>query len=192
MLSALRKISLILFIAGAGIGLFYITKNYTNIPARIVSPIENQIQPKPVRIKIPAIHVDASMEDLGLNSDGTLAVPKEWENVGWYTGAPAPGGAGPAVMVGHLDSLTGKAVFWDLKNLKNGDEIFVEREDGSVAVFKAGEKETYSQDNFPTEKVYGPIDYAGLRLITCYGKYSQLKGRYSDNLVVYARLDRIN
>jgi sortase (surface protein transpeptidase) len=92
------------------------------------------------------------------------------------------------VIVGHLDSIRGAAIFYDLKQIKTGDEVRVERDDGSAAVFKVDSLEMYSQDNFPTEKVYGPINFAGLRLITCAGTFSRLKGHYSDNLVVYASL----
>ncbi|MBX4186914.1 MAG: class F sortase [Candidatus Doudnabacteria bacterium] len=148
----------------------------------------NDFQPKPARIRIPSLKVDAPVVELGLNQDQTLEVPKNSTDVGWYKYSPAPGGKGPAIMVGHLDSTRGAAVFYRLKDLKTGDMVELEREDHSIAVFRVDSKEEYSQDNFPTDKVYGAIDHAGIRLITCTGTYSILKGRYSDNLVVYGTL----
>jgi len=143
---------------------------------------------KPVHIKIPAANVDANMETLGLNPDKTLEVPKKDNQVGWYIGSPTPGEIGPSVMVGHLDSINGAAVFYRLNKVKPGDLIEITREDGSIATFKVDALQTFSQDNFPTDTVYGTISSAGLRLITCAGKWSIFERHYSDNLVVFATL----
>jgi sortase (surface protein transpeptidase) len=144
----------------------------------------------PVRIRIPALGIDAPIVNLGLNANKTLQVPKGDFEVGWYTGSPKPGAIGPSVMVGHLDSVRGPAIFQNLSRLKAGDIIEIVRKDGSKATFQVDTQEKYSQNKFPTEKVYGSIDYPGLRLITCAGTYSRLKGRYSDNLVIYASLKK--
>ncbi len=44
------------------------------------------------------------------------------------------------------------------------------------------------KDAFPTERVYGDIDHAGLRLITCGGSFDRAARSYRDNVVVYAGL----
>jgi LPXTG-site transpeptidase (sortase) family protein len=185
------KISGLLF----SIGLVILLSQFMDFRAGIPVPIDesetNRFLPKPTRIKIEDLNVDAQIVDLGLNSDGTLEVPQKDNDVGWYVHSPSPGGVGPAVMVGHLDSIRGSAVFHDLKKIQLGDEIVVERSDGSVVTFKVDSIETFSQNNFPSDKVYGSINYAGLRLITCAGSYSRLKGRYPDNLVVFASLEKI-
>jgi sortase (surface protein transpeptidase) len=87
-----------------------------------------------------------------------------------------------------VDSYEGAAVFYHLGELEAGDEIEVTRADGTVATFVVTEKERVPQDNFPTLDVYGPIDYAGLRLVTCTGVYDHGTLRYSHNLIVYAVL----
>lgn len=46
----------------------------------------------------------------------------------------------------------------------------------------------YDKDQFPTEDVYGNIDHAGLRLITCGGVFDRTNSSYEDNIVIYARL----
>lgn len=94
-------------------------------------------------------------------------------------------------MVGHLDTVNGAAVFYRLRELVAGDTIEITRQDGKTAVFKVIGTEKYPQDDFATDKVYGAIDYAGLRLITCQGTYLRAKGHYSDNLVVYASLAEV-
>jgi len=179
-------ISGVLIIAGG----FVLLSQFLDLSPRIpTAAIETDPSlSKPIKIKIPSINVDAAVGELGLNADQTIEVPKNVSEVGWYKYSPSPGYIGPAVMVGHKDAITGRAVFYDLNKVKIGDEIVIDREDGSTTTFKVESIETYKQDQFPTEKVYGSLSYPGLRLITCSGTYSALKGRYSDNLVVYATL----
>ena len=45
----------------------------------------------------------------------------------------------------------------------------------------------YPKNRFPAEKVYGAIDHAGLRLITCGGDFDPRSGHYEDNVVAIAR-----
>lgn len=147
--------------------------------------------PRPLRLSIPKLDIDAPFEEpLGITESGEVAVPEEYETVGWYQYGPPPGEFGPSVVLGHVDSHTGPAVFYSLGQLAKGDEIFIERDDGSVAVFSVTALERPSQDEFPTERVYGNIDHAGLRLITCTGTYDQSEERYSHNLIVFAKLTR--
>lgn len=143
----------------------------------------------PIRLRIPAIAIDAPFADpLGLAQNGEVEVPNGYEEVGWYKHGPTPGELGPAVVLGHVDSVAGPAVFYSLGQLSLGDEIEIEREDGSIAVFEVTALERYAQDDFPTELVYGNIDHAGLRLVTCTGVFDRGVRRYSHNLVVYAAL----
>lgn len=146
----------------------------------------------PVRIRIPSVDIDTKVsEELGLDEAGAIEVPTGYDNVGWYKYGPTPGELGPAVIIGHVDSYQGPAIFYSLGQLEIGDEIFIEREDGSTAVFQVHEYERPLQSDFPTRKVYGDIDHAGLRLITCTGTYDHGIQRYSHNLIVYAKLIRV-
>ncbi len=143
----------------------------------------------PTLLAIPAIDLEAPFTaPLGLKDNGEIEVPSTFDEVGWYKYGPTPGEIGPAVILGHVDSYKGKAVLWSLGQLEVGDVINVTRADGSMASFIVEKLERYSQADFPTVDVYGPIDYAGLRVITCTGTYSRQVDRYSHNLVVYARL----
>lgn len=143
----------------------------------------------PTVLSIPKINLQAEfVAPLDLNDDGTVSVPDDYSRVGWYKYGATPGEVGPTVILGHVDSKEGPAVFYSLGQLKEGDEVSVTREDGTIATFAVDELRRYNQDNFPTEKVYGQIDYAGLRLVTCTGLYDRKSQRYSHNLVVYATL----
>lgn len=152
-------------------------------------PVSLYARSKPVRLIIPKISLDASFVlPLGLNADKTVSVPDSYTEVGWYTYGATPGEIGSSVILGHVDSKEGPAVFYSLGQLDKGDEVIVEREDGTSVTFVVESKERVLQEKFPTEKVYGKIEYAGLRLVTCTGLYDRGSFQYSHNLIVYARL----
>ncbi|MEP7763801.1 class F sortase [Sanguibacter sp. 25GB23B1] len=142
----------------------------------------------PLRVEVPTIGVDSELMALGLLADGSLEVPPGAFPAGWFTGAPTPGEIGPAVIAGHIDWVTGPGVFHQLAALEVGAEIRVSRTDGSVAVFRTTEVTRYPKDAFPTELVYGDIDHAGLRLISCGGAFNSATGHYEDNIVAFAEL----
>src|SRR5450759_2945164 len=139
----------------------------------------------PVRLQIASIGVDSALMALGLRADGSMEVPPRGFPAGWYTGGPTPGELGPAIIAGHVD-WTGPAVFYNLHNLKPDDLVTVIRKDGSVAVFRVTLVEEFPKNKFPTELVYGNIDFAGLRLITCGGVWNPKIGHYEDNIVAFA------
>jgi hypothetical protein len=154
--------------------------------AEIVTHLERS---SPQRLRIPVVGIDTYFEGpLGLNEKGEVEVPESYDEVGWYKYGPTPGELGPAVVLGHVDSYQGPAVFFGLGQLKPGDEIFIERADGKTVTFTVERLERHEQAGFPTAEVYSDIDYAGLRLITCTGVYSHTTLRYSHNLIVFARM----
>jgi hypothetical protein len=65
--------------------------------------------------------------------------------------------------------------------------VEVERKDGSTARFRVTRVEHFAKASFPTEKVYGNIDHAGLRLITC-GGLDAKTSEFEENVVVFAEL----
>ncbi len=148
---------------------------------------------EPVSISIPGIGVDNAIMELGLEDDGTMEVPPHApfseSQAGWYRHSPTPGQFGPSVVVGHVDSeQDGPSVFFELDTLAPGDQISIPRADGVTAVFAVDRTEQYQKDAFPTLEVFGDIDHAGLRLITCGGVFDNDEREYEDNIVVYAHL----
>jgi sortase (surface protein transpeptidase) len=142
----------------------------------------------PVRIQIPVIGASAPVDPLGLNRDGSLAVPKDFGRAGYYTGRPTPGEIGPAIIVAHVDSKAGPAVFYRLRDLDPGDEVRVTRADRSEVVFVVDRVEQHPKNRFPTETVYAPTPDATLRLITCGGSFDRSSGHYRDNVIAFAHL----
>lgn len=144
----------------------------------------------PVRIEIPRIGVRAAVMSLGLNADHTLEVPplSRAQDAGWYRLGAAPGAVGAAVIAGHVDTTRGPAVFFRLGALRAGDVVRVNRRDGTTATFRVDSVEMVAKSAFPTEKVYGHVGYAALRLITCGGVFDRRSGHYDDNVIVYGHL----
>jgi LPXTG-site transpeptidase (sortase) family protein len=142
--------------------------------------------PRPVRIVIPAIGVSAPVIPLHLNPNGTLQVPKSFSQTGWFVGGPEPGENGAAVIVGHVDSKSGPAVFWRLRALRRGDKIKVVLKTRSIVRFVVQSTRKVPKQHFPTKLVYGPTKGPTLRLITCDGRFDRSTGHYVDNYVVFA------
>jgi len=145
----------------------------------------------PRALDIPSIGVHTPLMSLGLQADGTVQVPplKGDAPAGWYKGLSSPGEAGPAVILGHVDSAKdGPAVFYRLKELRPGARVSIDRADGRRVHFVVKSVVRYPKQNFPTAAVYGPRPGAELRLVTCGGSFDALRRRYRDNIVVYATM----
>lgn len=140
----------------------------------------------PVRIRVPAARIDTRLQRVGLAKDGTISPPKGWTEAGWYDQGPRPGQQGPAVIVGHVDSRSGPAVFFRLAELRRGDAVLVERADGTTATFRVTGRRQFPKDAFPAEQVYSPTLRTSLILITCGGAFDSATGHYRDNVIVTA------
>jgi sortase family protein len=140
----------------------------------------------PMALAVPAIGLHAPIVRLGLNPDGTLQVPGDFDAAGWWSGGLRPGRRGPAVIAGHVDSQTGPAVFFRLGSLRRGDLVLVRLWGGKLLRFAVRRVARYPKSGFPTESVYGPTRRSTLRLITCSGDFDRAAGHYVDNTVVYA------
>lgn len=151
---------------------------------RSTSP--RSVSPRPTSLRIAAIGVRAEVESLHLDRAGRLQPPRVPSRAGWWSGGPVPGDLGAAVLAGHLDSLTGPALFWRLAQLRTGDVVRVTRSDGRTVAFAVDRVQVFAATAFPTQLVYGPTPDRELRLVTCGGSYDYARGHYRDNVVVFA------
>jgi sortase (surface protein transpeptidase) len=155
-----------------------------NLPVRTA----RKQMPDPVRIVIPAIGVDARVVPLGLNPDRTMQVPSNLADTGWFQPGPEPGEQGAAVIVGHLNSISGPGVFAHLSKLRPGDRIKVHLKGGSTVTFVAKSAIRVAKSRFPTKRVYARTAQPTLRVITCAGKLNPASGHHADNYIVFASL----
>lgn len=143
----------------------------------------------PEYLSIPAIGVATDLVRLGLQPDRTVEVPQDAARAGWFDEGPPPGQPGASVVLGHVDSVEGPAVFYRLAQLRPGDRVQVSLSDGSVARFAVRRVATFANDDFPSEQVYAgnPVQRT-LNLVTCGGWYDADLGGWQGNVVVFTEL----
>ena len=144
-------------------------------------------QSRPVQLSIPTLDVSTRLTRLGLQPDGTVEVPKDPLLAGWYHLGPSPGAHGTAVILGHVDSVDGPAVFYRLARLRPGARIQVRLDDHSTVTYAVHTITTYPNADFPAQRVYGGQGRRELNLVTCGGAYDSSRGGYQANVVVNAR-----
>lgn len=143
----------------------------------------------PVRLTIPAININATVEHVGVNPEGEMEVPSNAINVGWFTLGSRPGEKGSAVISGHFDSQNDEVgVFANLHKLKKGDKLYAEDSKGISTIFVVKESRIY--DPGYAEDVFTRSDGTYLTLITCDGVWDGDTKSYSKRLVVFADLLR--
>jgi LPXTG-site transpeptidase (sortase) family protein len=141
---------------------------------------------KPVRLKIPTINVDATIEYVGVAPDGTMDVPKDPAPVAWFELGPIPGEIGSAVIDGHSGWKDGvKAVFNNLDKLNIGDKIYIEDEFGTTTTFVVQKVKTYDPKADASSVFSSSDGKAHLNLITCVGFWDAVNKDSSNRLVVF-------
>jgi Sortase domain len=90
------------------------------------------------------------------------------------------------VIVGHVDSRRGPAVFFRLQELRPGDRIVVGLDGGAARSFLVERVERQPKEDLPVGRIWNRTDRPVLRLITCGGSFDRGSGHYRDNIVVYA------
>jgi sortase (surface protein transpeptidase) len=142
----------------------------------------------PVRLAIPSIKVDASVEYAGLTKDGAMESPKNPEKVSWFASGTIPGHIGSAVIAGHYGWVAGRPVVFDnLSSLHKGETLSVLDDAGKRISFVVREIRVYDKDaNVP--EVFTSSSGAHLNLIACIGKWDASKKTYAQRLVVFTDL----
>ncbi|MGI2328773.1 sortase domain-containing protein [Planococcus sp. YIM B11945] len=143
---------------------------------------------EPVHIEIPSIEVDAAIQPTGVLENGEMGVPDAIEEVGWFEPGFLAGALGHAVLAGHVDSKTGPAVFYELKNVKIGDQVELTDATGRKMVFEVKKVTSYATDKAPIEEIFGKSQQRMINLITCTGNFNRDIGSHEERLVVSAEL----
>lgn len=161
--------------------------NYSSLKSNVLLQNEQQYE-APVSIQIPKIKIDTKIEKVQKDKNGTMDVPQDFNNVGWYSLGPKPGQIGNSVIDGHYDSKTGAAIFYRLSNLQTGDEIYIKDAKGEMRTFIIKDKKIYKNNVFPIQEVFGKTNKRMLNLITCEGVFNTKSQEYLNRLVIYSEL----
>ncbi len=169
-------------------------QSYEPVVSARPSSHNTTVQPvivQPVRLLIPAIQVDATIESVGVLANGDLETPlvNSWDNVGWYQTGPVPGQRGSAVIDGHLDRPGGyPAVFWRLRELHAGEAVIVVNAQGKAVHFHVTQVAYYAPQAAPLQEIFGNGGGTFLNLITCAGDWIPDQHQTTQRLVVYTML----
>lgn len=164
------------------------TPTATSIALPAPAPATSQ---RPLRLMIPTIGVNASIEQVGILPNGNLATPTghPWDDTGWYAQGPYPGAIGSAVIDGHLDRPGGyPAVFWSLRNLHPGDLVLVVNQQRQTLRFRVTRVMLYPPQEAPVMDIFANQSGTYLNLITCAGDWIPSQRQTTLRLVVYTTL----
>lgn len=174
--------------------LFYVLTNNVAVH-QVLAEIKQPVTSKPVeaeigmpkRIKIPNLKIDALIERVSLAKDGSMAVPKDPLNAGWYELGVRPGEIGSAVIDGHVNWWNGATgVFADLNNVKEGDRISVQDEINGITSFVVRQIRIYDAVSNASDVFNSSDGKSHLNLITCTGAWNKREKQYSKRLIVFA------
>jgi len=143
----------------------------------------------PVRLIIPSLNINANVQYVGITAHGSMAVPNNFTDVGWYKYGPVPGSNGSAVLAGHVDNaLALPGVFKHLQDIQPGADVYIEQKNGEQLHFIVDDVEAYDVTDVPTDKIFENTGTPRLNLVTCDGTWIQSQHQYDQRLVVYTHL----
>lgn len=139
------------------------------------------------KLEIPGIGVATRLLVLGHPHGNALPVPSpaQARNAAWYSFSAVPGRPGNSVVVGHVDTYTGPAVFYNLYRLRHGDPVYVST-GGRRMRFAVRRVTEVPKALFPVRQVFGPATKPQLWIITCGGDFDSATHHYLDNIIVSA------
>lgn len=145
----------------------------------------------PSGLLIERAGIDAEVEVLQI-VDGVMQNPSGPWVVAWYEQTAALGEGSNVVMAGHVDYWNvGPAVFFNLRDMVEGDEIQVFGDGDATFTYAVESNETYDLEELTSgtiTELVGQTEDPKLTLITCGGEFDYASGEYLSRMVVRAAL----
>lgn len=180
-----------------------LVNSFGNIDREISFESLAEVQPEPTAapsdapiasLSIPRFDVDGDVITLGLDENRVMEAPDGPWDIAWYDFTAQPGTGSNAVFSGHVDWYNvgpgggpGGAVFWNLKDLRQGDLIEVALTDGTLYQYSVVTKQQVDP-SIDFTPIVGPSDSDIVTLITCGGTFNASVGHYDSRIVVQAEL----
>lgn len=163
----------------------------TPTPGPTPTPVVNAWPPpseQPIaRLVIPVANIDAPVVTKGVDAAGVMQSPDNAYDTAWYDFSAKPGWGGNAVFSGHVDYIrVGKAVFWNIKDLTQGDVIEIHLADGTTYKYAVTYREQFDAATAPVDQIVGPTPAESVTLITCSGSFDAATSQYDKRLIVRA------
>ncbi|MGJ7442827.1 class F sortase [Aquipuribacter sp. MA13-6] len=144
--------------------------------------------PAPTRLLVDGLGIDAAVDAVGVEDDGSMVVPAEIDRVGWYQFGPAAGAPqGNAVLAGHVDAAgEGPGALFELRGVEVGAVLTVVDETGVEHHYEVVGRETIVKDVLPVDDIFARDGEHRLVVVTCGGPFIPELSSYRDNVVVTA------
>ncbi len=217
-----RKIFTIILVISwlsfAGFSAYYIYTHFIDVKPEVITRVdpngvEIKVDERPVTVQakqewtVPASHPryisipklgieNARIVQLGIiKKTGQLDAPVSIHDAGWYNGSALPGKGGAMLMDGHNGGPNFGGIFEKLRELKNGDEIIIERGDGKklTYVVKDNRDMNVKDINDPSNKwgmatMTNSIEAGkeGLNIITCVGQWDERSQTFNERTMLRA------
>jgi sortase (surface protein transpeptidase) len=130
----------------------------------------------------------AKVRPAGVRADGSLAVPDDPAQLGWWTGGAQPGERyGNVVIAGHVDAARfGLGVMAELLDARRG-QLLVVRGDGASLRYRITSVRRVVKARLTARSaIFAQDRPQRLVLITCGGSFDTRTHRYADNVVIEA------
>jgi sortase (surface protein transpeptidase) len=144
--------------------------------------------PAPEQLTIPVLGVEAPIVPVALEDDGSMEIPEDVAEVGWFSPGVRPGAdAGSAVLAGHVDARTqGPGALFHLERLQPGDEVRVAGGSATEVRYEVVARQRYGKAELPIPELFRRDGPHRLVLITCGGAFDPATRSYEENVVVVA------
>jgi len=152
-----------------------------------IEDLEPEEKPRPTRLRIAALGINAPIAAYGVAANGEMDVPTDAGTVAWYEHGPAPGHEGSAVLAAHVDYNGRKGVFFNLADLRAGETVTVAFDTGAAQTFTVTDGASVAKQALPVEQLFRRDGPPLLTLITCGGDFDRATRSYRNNVVVRAK-----
>ncbi len=141
----------------------------------------------PVSIIVDAARIDAEVETLDI-VNGKMEDPTGPWVVSWYQQSAALGEIGNVMLAGHVDYWgVGPSVFYNVRDLVEGDRIDLTGETGDVFSYDVVWNETFTLEELVSgtmAEIVAPTDEQVVTLFTCGGEFDYVNGEYLSRTVI--------
>lgn len=158
-------------------------------PVGETSPLPRALNPTdPVNIVVEQAGINANIEPQDI-VNGVMVNPSGPWVVAWYRQTSTLGEQGNVVLAGHVDFWdVGPSVFFNVRDLTEGDEIVLTGENGRTYTYAVDWVETFMLEDLTEggvlQEVTGHTDTRSVTLITCGGEFDYVNGEYLSRMVV--------
>jgi|JI10StandDraft_1071094.scaffolds.fasta_scaffold440900_2 LPXTG-site transpeptidase (sortase) family protein len=143
---------------------------------------------EPRFIFIDKLGVQSKVLPMGLNPDKSIQSPVNIYDTGWYTGSAKPGEGAVVVIDGHASGPTREGIFAYLDTLVAGDQIGIEKGDGTRLNYAVVRKQELALEQTDMSQIMqAPMGEEWLNLITCSGNWIKDKTTFDKRTIVYSR-----